>query len=307
MRRPPECLLAMSLGSFRFLKEQLRDDFIIHEAAVDADRRLLTSDRCRLLHHVAPIALAFFHLCLGGPFAICGQRTADPHLFLELPLLIAAHVTAVAFVGFDYRPLACLTLRFRRFAFSLCRHIRESRDFGKVAGLNFPPGVAGFRSLKAPPDCFRRRGNYQPFWRKIIPSSMACRRDLAGMKLISDTGDAIRVLALGGEIDLHFAPVFRALLEEKREVKTEALVLDLSEISFIDSSGIAAIITHLRTATKDGIPFCIGGISEEVKEVFTVINLQKVMPVYETTEAALEAIHRGCLPGPREPLFSPAE
>lgn len=124
------------------------------------------------------------------------------------------------------------------------------------------------------------------------------------MRLLSDTGDQIRVLALAGEIDLHFAPVLRALLEEKRDKPIEALVLDLSAVGFIDSSGIAAIIEHLRSATNRRMKFCIGGMSQAVKEIFEVINLQKAMPVFETREAALQAIGDQRLSDPREPLFS---
>lgn len=110
------------------------------------------------------------------------------------------------------------------------------------------------------------------------------------MRLLSDTGDQIRVLALAGEIDLHFARVFRGLLQEKREKPAEALVLDLSEVTFIDSTGIAAIIEHLRRATQLGGRFVIGGMSQAVKEIFEVINLQKAMPVFDTRDAALQAI-----------------
>ena len=125
------------------------------------------------------------------------------------------------------------------------------------------------------------------------------------MRLLSDTGDQIRILALGGEIDLHFAPVFRALLAEKREVPAEALVLDLSGVGFIDSSGIAVIIGHLRSATRNRGIFCIGGMSQTVKDIFDVIHLQKAMPLFETREAALEAIAQKRLTDPNEPLFTP--
>lgn len=124
------------------------------------------------------------------------------------------------------------------------------------------------------------------------------------MRLLSDTGDQIRILALGGEIDLHFVPVFRALLEEKREKAAEALVLDLSEVGFIDSSGIAVIIAHLRKAAQRGVKFVIGGMSQTVKDIFEVINLQKAMTLFETREAALQAIRDQRLADPNEPLFS---
>lgn len=139
----------------------------------------------------------------------------------------------------------------------------------------------------------------------MMHASAPCAHcDLAAVRLLSDTGDQIRVLALAGEIDVHFAPVLRALLEEKREVATEALVLDLSEVGFIDSTGIGAIIAHLRSAKQLEVKFVIGGMSQAVKEIFEVINLQKAMTLFDTREAALQATRDQRLADPNEPLLS---
>lgn len=127
------------------------------------------------------------------------------------------------------------------------------------------------------------------------------------MRLISDTQERARILALGGEIDLHYAPVFRTLLEEPNSLPTEALVLDLSQVTFIDSSGIAVIIEHLRSAARRSKAFCIGGMSEAVKEIFQIINLRQAMPVFETQEAALAALDQGLIKEPLNPLFAPAD
>jgi anti-anti-sigma factor len=124
------------------------------------------------------------------------------------------------------------------------------------------------------------------------------------MRLINDTQEATRILALGGEIDLHFAPVLRTLLDEKTAVPNKALVLDLLEVTFIDSSGIAAIIHHLRSATRTSRTFCIGGMSPAVKEIFEIIHLEKAMPVFETRDAALQAIEKDEISAPPEPLFA---
>ena len=129
----------------------------------------------------------------------------------------------------------------------------------------------------------------------------------ARMHLISDQQERIRVLGLGGDIDFHFAPVLRTLLEEKTKVPSEALVLDLSKATFIDSTGIAVIIEHLRSASRKASIFCIGGMSAAVKEVFEVICLRKVMPVFETKEEALEAIEQKRIGGPESPIFAAAD
>jgi anti-sigma B factor antagonist len=127
------------------------------------------------------------------------------------------------------------------------------------------------------------------------------------MRLISDTQERIRILALGSEIDLHFAPVFRALLEQQTEIPAEALVLDLSEVTYIDSSGIAVIIEHLRSATRRANTFCIGGMSDAVQQVFEIINLRKAMPIFATREAALAALEERKIKEPEKPLFVPRD
>ena len=150
------------------------------------------------------------------------------------------------------------------------------------------------------------------------PIASACRRPLillrcqqatnfSTMRLISDRQERVRILALGGEIDLHFARVFRTLLDQPTEVPTETLVLDLSQVTFIDSSGIAVIIGHLRSATRRSKVFCIGGMSEAVKQVFEIIHLEKAMPVFETQEAALEALEQKTIKEPLTPLFARAD
>jgi anti-sigma B factor antagonist len=124
------------------------------------------------------------------------------------------------------------------------------------------------------------------------------------VRLISDTQERIRILALGGEIDLHFAPVFRTLLEQPTKAPAEALVLDLSEVTFIDSSGIAVIIEHLRSATRKSNVFCIGGMGDAVKQIFEIIHLEKAMPVFETKAAALEALEQHKIIKPQKQLFA---
>ena len=124
------------------------------------------------------------------------------------------------------------------------------------------------------------------------------------MRLITDTQDRIRIVALGGEIDLHFAPVLTSLLKQKTTVRTETLILDLSEVTFIDSRGVAAILAHLRTARREAKTFCIGGMSNAVKTLFEVIHLDKAMPVFATREAARRAAETRQIAEPPRPLFA---
>jgi len=54
--------------------------------------------------------------------------------------------------------------------------------------------------------------------------------------------NGVVIFALSGAIDLHYAPTLRALFQSKLNKRCPALVVDLSAVDFIDSTGLAALI-----------------------------------------------------------------
>jgi anti-sigma B factor antagonist len=114
------------------------------------------------------------------------------------------------------------------------------------------------------------------------------------------------VLALAGEIDLHYAPAFRALLKAKAKTKCRRLLLDLSRVSFIDSTGLAVLIEYLRMSTAFDGRFCLGGIGKELGYIFETIRLDRAMPIFRDVARAKEALASDRLPSVSEPLFERA-
>lgn len=123
------------------------------------------------------------------------------------------------------------------------------------------------------------------------------------MDLHEYTERNVEVLQLAGEIDLHYAPALRALLDAKANSRCPALLLDLSAVEFIDSSGLAAILDYLREAASFGGRFCIGGAGEQLGWIFEVTNLAQVLPIYRHTAHAKHALATGQLPLPSRQLF----
>ena len=127
------------------------------------------------------------------------------------------------------------------------------------------------------------------------------------MRLTDEYQEAgVDVLCLQGDIDMHFAPTLRALLQAKANRKCPALLLDMSGVDFIDSTAVAAILGYLRDATESGARFCIGGLSEPLRVIFEVVGLGKVMPVYGDADKAKQALSAGRLPQVSTPLFASA-
>src|SRR6266403_1805549 len=112
-------------------------------------------------------------------------------------------------------------------------------------------------------------------------------------ELVEDGG---HVFYLQGEIDLHYSPVLRSLFQSKIKARCPVLILDLSGVDFIDSTGLAAVVEYFRDAAEyEGI-LCLTGLNETLKAIFEVVNLNKTIPIFASTPAAKIALKEGRVP-----------
>jgi anti-sigma B factor antagonist len=97
------------------------------------------------------------------------------------------------------------------------------------------------------------------------------------------------VLPLKGEIDLHVSPVVTASLNAMIEKKPDRMVIDLSEVTYIDSAGLAALIQAMQKVEAYGGKFLLAGLQETVRSIFEISRLDQVFQIFPDTEAALAA------------------
>ena len=123
------------------------------------------------------------------------------------------------------------------------------------------------------------------------------------MRLKEIVDDGVDVFLLEGEIDLHYAPVLRTLLQSKVNANCRALVMDLSGVTFIDSSGLAAIIEYFRDSGDcDGV-LCLAGLNDTLHTVFEIVRLDKVIPIFATRAEAIAALKAGTVAPPEAAIF----
>jgi anti-sigma B factor antagonist len=90
---------------------------------------------------------------------------------------------------------------------------------------------------------------------------------------------------------------FNALITEKVKEEMKALfvspntklILDLSGIQFIDSSGFGVFLSIMKTANNSYGYFKISNITEEVMELFKLLQLHNVFEIYNKREDALKS------------------
>jgi anti-sigma B factor antagonist len=95
------------------------------------------------------------------------------------------------------------------------------------------------------------------------------------------------VLPLKGEIDLHVSPSVTASLNEMIIKKPERMVVDLSDVSYIDSAGLAALIEAMQKVEGYGGSFMLAGLQETVRSIFEISRLDQVFQIFPDADAAL--------------------
>ena len=94
------------------------------------------------------------------------------------------------------------------------------------------------------------------------------------------------VIPLEARIDAIAAPAFRATVGDKAAGRS-AVVLDLTAVTFIDSSGLAAVISVLKRLAPGG-SLRIAAPPPAVKTLLQVTRLQKIFPSFPTVAQALQ-------------------
>ena len=95
------------------------------------------------------------------------------------------------------------------------------------------------------------------------------------------------VVPLKGEIDLHVSPTVTAALTEVIDQKPERLVVDLSEVTYIDSAGLATLIQAMQKVEGYGGKFMLAGLQETVRSIFEISRLDQVFQIFPDADAAL--------------------
>ena len=89
----------------------------------------------------------------------------------------------------------------------------------------------------------------------------------------------VALLELQGEINLYASPDFRdkLLLVCNKEVKE--VIVDLSRVTFMDSSGVATLIEGLKWSRKEGKSFVLMNVSTNVKNSLSLTKLETVFKI----------------------------
>jgi anti-sigma B factor antagonist len=89
------------------------------------------------------------------------------------------------------------------------------------------------------------------------------------------------VVAFEGEVDLEHSPTARRVLLDCVEEGSDVIV-DMSAVAYIDSSGIASLVEALQTARRKHTRFSLAAVSPAAMRVFQLARLDRVFTIHPT-------------------------
>lgn len=97
---------------------------------------------------------------------------------------------------------------------------------------------------------------------------------------------AYTVIALKGDVDMARSPVARRLILDSIDAN-RPIVVELSGVGYMDSSGVASLVEGLQQAKKRKLSFALAGASTPVMNVLRLARLDRVFAIHATLADAL--------------------
>jgi len=95
------------------------------------------------------------------------------------------------------------------------------------------------------------------------------------------------VVSARGEVDLMGTPTLKAELRAVQAKAPKRIVVDLSGVAYMDSSGLATLVECMQAARKQGFSLVLCGLQPRVKAIFDIAKLTLVFTIVPTLAAAL--------------------
>ena len=103
--------------------------------------------------------------------------------------------------------------------------------------------------------------------------------------------DRLVVLQPQGRLDLQGGAALEKHLVSLVPQPHDLCVIDLTQVDFMDSSGLVALVMGLKTARKSGCRLVLCNVQDPVRLVFELTQLDSVFEIFESYDAVLTTVN----------------
>jgi anti-sigma B factor antagonist len=104
------------------------------------------------------------------------------------------------------------------------------------------------------------------------------------MQIATTPGSDRYIVTVSGEVDLATSPDLDAAVIAGLESGTDSVIIDLTDVSFMDSSGLGVIVRALKRCREAEIELDLVISNDRVLKVFGITGLDQVIPIHDSIE-----------------------
>ena len=107
----------------------------------------------------------------------------------------------------------------------------------------------------------------------------------------TSTSLQIASIRLSGRFDVHAVQGFRNSINDIFLYSPVSLIIDLSNVNFIDSASLAILLKSMKRFQEEGGDLILCNLSNTVKIIFELTKMDKVFKIYSSQNEAVNATH----------------
>ena len=109
------------------------------------------------------------------------------------------------------------------------------------------------------------------------------------MNLTAVQKNDVLVCSIEGDVDINSAPQMKKAFEAAAKNKQTKIILNLDKVPYIDSAGLATLVTVLKYTKAYGGKLKLINLSSKVRGLFEITKLEKLFSIAEGEEEAIES------------------
>ncbi|KAA3615489.1 MAG: anti-sigma factor antagonist [Calditrichaeota bacterium] len=107
-------------------------------------------------------------------------------------------------------------------------------------------------------------------------------------ELVAKTEDAT-VITLQGELDVNNVDNLKSLIESELHEGTEKMLVDLKNVSYMDSAALGVLVSGLKRARLSNAQFKLANVTGNVENIFKLTRLTKFFDIYSSVDEAIDS------------------
>ncbi len=107
------------------------------------------------------------------------------------------------------------------------------------------------------------------------------------MEIKTQEKEGVLIIEVNGEINISSSPELKRAFEKVQATK---VLINLSRVGYVDSSGLATLVELLKKVKARGGALTLTNVSDKVRSLFEITKLDKLFGIYATDEMALKSL-----------------